>query len=92
MYQPKRVIFTLEDGRDIVDVDSNGEIALWEEEDLDSLFENMQRYGHPCFTADLKHYDVNYEALRRRFPREQLIEVKGIRIRNRSSRSGVQKK
>lgn len=91
-YYPKRVIFTLEDGRDIVDVDSEGNYVLWDEEDLNALFENMQRFGHPCFTADLKHYDVNYEALHKRFPNAQILEVKGILTRNKPGRPQLFKK
>lgn len=91
-YYPKRVIFTLEDGRDIVDVDSNGEYVLWDEEDLNALFENMQRFGHPCFTADLRHYDVNYEALHRRFPHAQILEVVGIQTRNKPGRPQLTRK
>ena len=91
-YYPKRVIFTLEDGRDIVDVDSEGNYVLWDEEDLNALFENMQRFGHPCFTADLKHYDVNYEALHKRFPNARILEVKGILTRNKPGRRQLFKK
>lgn len=92
MYFPKRVIFTLEDGRDILDVDSNGDAVLWEEEDLNALFENMLRFGHPCFTEDLKHYDVNYEALHARFPKAKILEVKGVHTRNRPGRPSIFRK
>lgn len=91
-YYPKRVIFTLEDGRDIFDVDKDGNYVLWDEEDLNALFENMQRFGHPCFTADLKHYDVNYESLHRRFPHAQILEVKGVNTRNKPGRPSIFKK
>ena len=90
-YFPKRVMFTLADGRDIWDV-HNGEYSLWDEEDINALLENMQRYGHPFFTSDLQHYDVSYEALHKRFPHDELIEVKGVLFRNRPGRPSIFKK
>ena len=90
-YYPKRLIFTLADGRDIWDV-HNGEYVLWDEEDINALLENMQRYGHPYFTSDLEHYDVNYESLHKRFPHDKLIEVKGVQFRNKMGRPHVEKK
>lgn len=91
MKKPQRVIFTLEDGRDIFDM-HNGAFTQWEEEDINALLENIQRFGMPCFTADFKHYDVNYESLHKRFPKADILRVKGVHFRNHYGRPILFKK
>ena len=91
MSKLQRVIFTLEDGRDIYDMQGEN-FTPWEEADINALLENIQRFGMPCFTADFEHYDVNYESLRARFPKEDLIRVKGVHFRNHYGRPMFLKK
>lgn len=77
----KKVVFTLSDGRKVT-VSHRGRALLWETEDLNSLRSNIRRYGRPCFTSDLRHYDVSRAALRGRFPKERLVEVTDFQTLN----------
>lgn len=91
MSKLQRVIFTLEDGRDINDM-HDGEYTPWEEEDINALLENIHRFGMPCITADFEHYDVNYESLRARFPKAKILRIKGVHFRNYYGLSAILRK
>jgi hypothetical protein len=77
----RRVIFTLADGRRKY-ATHNGKMLTWDENDLDSLYDNIERFGMPAFTADFQKYDVSAVALKRRFPEAKILRVKSIETEN----------
>lgn len=70
----QRVIFYLDDGRQVYS-SHRGQIDDWHQYDLEAMKHNMERYGWSAFTSDLKHYDVDAESLRRRYPDERISMV-----------------
>ena len=77
----QRVIFTLTDGRRKY-ATHNGELLEWDKDDLQSLKDNIKRFGMPAFTADFQKYDVSAEVLKSRFPDAKILRVKSIETEN----------
>lgn len=77
----QRVIFTLQDKRRKY-ATHNGKILSWEQNDLKSLNDNIERFGMPAFTADFQKYDVSAEALKERFPEAKILRVKKVETEN----------
>ncbi len=77
----QRVIFTLSDKRKKY-ATHNGKMLTWEQDDLKSLYDNIERFGMPAFTADFQKYDVSAVALKERYPDAKILRVKSIEIEN----------
>ena len=74
-----RVIFQLANGKRKY-ATHNGEILLWDDEDIKSLRINLIRYERFAITEDLKQFSFSAEELARRFPRRKILQIKGFRI------------
>lgn len=70
----QRVIFTLSDKRKKY-ATHNGKMLTWEQGDLNSLNDNIERFGMPAFTADFQKYDVSAEALKECYPESEILQV-----------------
>ena len=77
----QRVIFTLTDKRRKY-ATHNGKMLTWEQNDINSLYDNIERFGMPAFTADFQKYDVSAKALKSRFPDAKILRVKSIETEN----------
>ena len=74
-----RVIFQLANGKRKY-ATHNGEILLWDDEDIKSLRINLIRYEQFAITEDLEHFAFSTEELARNFPRRKILRIKGFRI------------
>lgn len=73
----QRIIHLLEDGRRKY-VTHNGEIEKWQECEIASLRENLERFGPAAYTADFAKYDVMTAGLRCRFPDARIVRIVGF--------------
>lgn len=73
----KRVIFTFEDGSRRY-ATHNGELLMWDDEDIAALQENIAQYGFPVCTSDFMQWDVNHKSLRSRFPKAKILRIVAV--------------
>ena len=73
-----RVVFVLTNGKKKY-ATQNGEILLFEKDDLDALFMNFEKYERFVFTEDLQDFDFTIEELKKRHPYDRrFVRVKNI--------------
>lgn len=73
-----RVVFVLTNGKKKY-ATHNGEILLFEQNDLHALFKNFEKYERFVMTQDLQDFDFTLEELKRRHPFERrFVRVKDI--------------
>lgn len=77
MSRLQRIVFRLNDGRHKY-ATHNGEILLWDKEDIESLHRNIELYGMPAFTADFAKYATSYRELRTRYPKAKIVRVAAV--------------
>lgn len=74
-----RVVFRLADGQRKY-ATHNGEVLLWDEEDIKAIKINFIKYEQFAFTEDLEHFAFSTDELAHKFPRSKIIRVKGFRV------------
>lgn len=79
-YEPslRRVIFKLDNGARVYASGSNGSTLEWELCEIRSLKENIECFGSPCLTTDLKYYEVNFCEFHDRHGNVPFLRVTGI--------------
>ena len=73
-----RVIFRLANGKKKY-ATHQGQILLWDEDDIRALKLNLIRYEKFAYTEDLEHFAFFAEDLAVRYPRTPIVRVTGFR-------------
>ena len=74
-----RIIFQLANGKRKY-ATHNGNVLLWDEEDIKAIRLNLIKYEQFAITGDYQHFAFSADELAQRFPKAQIIRVKGIRV------------
>ena len=74
-----RIIFQLANGKRKY-ATHNGNVLLWDEEDIKAIRLNLIKYEQFAITGDYQHFAFSTDELAQRFPKAKIIRVKGIRV------------